>query len=183
VLYGIAPWSTSFVVTSSSIELGPRSTEWFVMLPMTSLAVKSPLPNGAGGWQRDVTVCYTLGSSVSGKAGCQPTVFDTGASQNVALQFAVTVKRKKTTCGKLVKEDIAFSAAAPGGGATLASFDTGYDENLDAVSVKPSSPPQVNTGLTFYNYNEILFDAKRGFVGLRRLHPAGDLWKTTCAQK
>lgn len=93
------------------------------------------------------------------------------------------MKERNTTCGQLVDEHLAFTARQPGAGATLASFETGFTENADAIVVKPSSPPQVNTGLTFYNYNEVLFDAKRGYVGLRPLNPIGKLWEPSVSPK
>jgi hypothetical protein len=183
VLFAIAPWATTFVVTPTALELGAQSTKGFVMLPMTPFTPSAALPNGARGWQRDVTVCYALGSSLSGQAGCLPTVFDTGASQTVGLQFPVSVKERNTTCGQLVDEHLAFTARQPGAGAMLASFVTGFSENVDAIVVKPSSPPQVNTGLTLYNYDEVLYDAARGYVGLRPLSAIGKLWETKCSPK
>jgi len=39
----------------------------------------------------------------------------------------------------------------------------------------------VNTGLTFFNRNEILFDAVNGRIGLRALSTPGDIGTHVCA--
>src|SRR5580704_2020823 len=65
VLFGIAqPWAASFIVTPQALEVGPYATDGFKMLPMTlaSPAPAQPIPSGAQGWNRDVTVCFRVGT-------------------------------------------------------------------------------------------------------------------------
>jgi hypothetical protein len=69
-------------------------------------------------------------------------------------------------------------------GTVLGSFNSGYLANWNAVVLatpKPRAPAEdVNTGLTFYNRDEIAFDARLGRIGLRSLSERGRLVQKGC---
>jgi len=174
------PWANAFIVSSGELQIGPRSLLGFALLPMTPKSLPSPMPNGAKGWKRDVTLCYTVGKRLRGQ--CYDTLFDTGAF-DINFQATVNLPLNTKRCGfGLVTKGVAFTLAQKNG-ATLSAFPAGYVANWNAVrttSPKPSSTPQVNTGFTFYNHDEILFDARKGRVGLRPLVTPGRIAQTGC---
>lgn len=182
VLFGIAPWATTFVVVAPrEVQLGPRAMAGFTYVNMSPKPLATDLPNGARSWGRDVNLCYTIGSYV--KRTCTATVFDTGA-HNIGFQtaapFAIPTRAPK--CGFVTKGQ--SFALARRDGTAIGSFLTGYSANYNAVHLatpKPGKTPEVNTGLTFYNRDEILFDATRGRVGLRALPAPGHLARSGCA--
>ena len=178
-IFGLAqPWANAFIVTPTSLLIGPRSTLGFTTFAMTPLSVPSPLPNGVRGWKRDVTLCYTVGTSLKNR--CWDTVFDTGAS-NVDFMANVSLPRNAKRCS-YVRKGTPLTLSRPNG-STVAAFAAGYTSNWNAIIVtspKPSATPQVNTGLTFYNRDEVLFDAKHGRTGLRALSSPGNLGRGTC---
>ncbi|HEY1976176.1 MAG TPA: hypothetical protein VGG89_06520 [Candidatus Baltobacteraceae bacterium] len=184
VLFGIAPWATTFVVVAPhELQLGPRdaATAGFTYVKMSPKPLATDLPNGARSWERDVNLCYTIGSYV--KRACIATVFDTGA-HNVEFQTETpfAIPTQPAGCEFVVK-GLAF-ALARGDRTTIGSFSTGYSANYNAAHLatpKPGKTPEVNTGLTFYNRDEILFDAAHGRVGLRPLPAPGHLARSGCS--
>lgn len=88
----------------------------------------------------------------------------------------------KRHCGAVVK-GVPLAIYLPKTSTPLASIVTGYTNNWNLVVVsaqKTGKKPQANTGLTFYNRDEILFDAARGRVGLNALAAPGDIGKCGC---
>ena len=66
----------------------------------------------------------------------------------------------------------------------LTQFAAGVTQNWNEVLVAkpgPSAPPNVNTGITLYNRNEISFDAVNGLVGLKPLDPPAHNFESDCA--
>jgi hypothetical protein len=179
-LFAIAPWSTVFVVTPKELQLGPDAAALsrFTFVQMQATAEPTSLPNGAQSWERDVTLCYTIGSYVRHR--CASTLFDTGASAihfETQAPFAIP-----TPFEKCVVRSLHFELSKPNG-SVLGSFTTGYLANWDAVVLstpKPKMKPEVNTGLTFYNRDEIAFDARTGRIGLRPLAEPGRLVRRGC---
>lgn len=183
VLYGIASWSTTFVVVApNELQLGPRDAAManFSYVKMTPRTFATALPNGAGTWERDVTLCYTIGTHV--KRTCADTLFDTGA-HNVGFETAApfAIPTQSAGCG-FVKKGQSF-ALTRRDGTTIGSFVTGYGMNYNAIHLstpKPGQTPQVNTGLTFYNRDEILFDAARGRIGFHPLPKPAHVARRGC---
>lgn len=181
-LFGIARWAYTFIVTPHELEIGPNALAVanFTELSMTPKTLPTTLPFGMRGWKRDVTLCYTIGNFVS--HACIPTLFDTGAHDikfETAAPFAIPTQ--PAGCGYVLRGR-AFALTAAGG-ALVASFQTGYSTNYNAIHLatpKPKSTPEVNTGLTFYNRDEILFDARFGVVGLHPLASPGRIGRFGC---
>jgi hypothetical protein len=179
-LFAIAPWSTVFVVTPKELQLGPdpAALARFTFVKMQATAVPTTLPDGAKGWERDVPLCYRIGNYV--RRNCANTIFDTGAFAihfETAAPFAIP-----TPYDKCVVRNVPFELSKRNG-TVLASFDTGYVANWNAVVLatpKPEEKTEVNTGLTFYNRDEIVFDARSGRVGLRPLQTPGRLVQKGC---
>jgi hypothetical protein len=151
-----------------------------------------PLPNGAKSWQRDVNVCYSIRIADTSAKGpildeCMTTVFDTGAESGVSFNtpHAGDLPTTSTKCGSILSPGEPFAANAPGdSGALLTRFPAGVTQNWDELLVAlpaPSAPPNVNTGITFYNRNEISFDAVNGRVGLKPLDPPAHNFESDCA--
>lgn len=181
VLFGIAqPWAASFIVTPQALEIGPYATGGFKMVPMTreSPAPARPMPSGAQGWERDVTLCFSVARL---RNYCSDALFDTGAT-NIDFQAVVKLPLVPTQCpgtGR-VKTGTRFEMRTQDG-TLLGKFDTGKMANWNVVGGQlPMGRPQVNTGLTFYNRDEVLFDAAEGRVGLRRLATPGQTARTGC---
>jgi hypothetical protein len=182
-LFGIAPWSTSFIIVAPhELQLGPRdaATANFTYVKMTAKPLPTTLPNGARSWDRDVTLCFAIGSYL--KRSCVATLFDTGA-QDIHFEtpgpFAIPTQ--SAGCG-FVAKGAAF-ALTRRDGTSIGSFKTGYSTNYNAVRLatpKPGETPEVNTGLTFYNRDEILFDAARGRIGFLALSGPGHLARSRC---
>jgi hypothetical protein len=163
-----APWAARFVVTPTAVELGPYATEGFTMLPLTAASpLPQPIVSGATSWKRDVTACFTVGSAT--KHFCIDTLFDTGAS-SIAFQVDnPKLPLVDTKCGYRVKPRTPVEIRKTDG-TVLASFEAGNVSNWNVLRPESvQSHPQVNTGLTFFNRDDILFDAVKGRVGLRPL--------------
>lgn len=183
VLFGIAPWARQFVISvPHDLQLGPRDAALagFTYVKMSPKTIPTGLPNGARSWERDVNVCYAIGAYV--KRACISTVFDTGA-HNVEFQtpgpFAIPTQA--AGCRFVVKGQP--FVLTRNDGTPIGSFQTGYSANYNAVHLatpKPGKTPEVNTGLTFYNRDEIVFDAARGRVGFRPLPAPGHVARTGC---
>jgi hypothetical protein len=68
-------------------------------------------------------------------------------------------------------------------GPVLEDFDAGKKANWNVVEnqLNGHTEPRVNTGLTFYNRDEILFDAANGRVGLQKLATPGQISRSGCS--
>lgn len=182
VLFGIASWSSTFVITPNELQLGPNppALRGFEFIKMRPTAEPTMLPNGALGWKRDVNLCFAIGSYV--KRYCVDTLFDTGAT-NIHFQTSApfAIPTSSPNCGFVVRGQ-ALTLSRPNR-ALMASLKTGYKPDWNAMLLetpKPGKTPEVNTGLTFYNRDEILFDARTGRVGLKSLQTPGHLGQKGC---
>lgn len=182
VLFGIASWSTTFVITPGALQLGPNplALRGFAFIKMRPTAEPTTLPNGARGWKRDVTLCYAIATFV--KRYCVDTLFDTGAT-NIHFQTSApfAIPTSSANCSFVVRGQ-ALTLSKPNR-ALVASLKTGYNADWNAVLLetpKPGKTPEVNTGLTFYNRDEILFDARAGLVGIKALQTPGHLGRKGC---
>ncbi|HEY1681463.1 MAG TPA: hypothetical protein VGF98_07510 [Candidatus Tumulicola sp.] len=179
VLFGIdQPWAASFVVTPSAIEVGPYSIDGFKMIRMTlaSSPPARPIPSGARGWIKTVNLCFGVGAL---RNYCAATTFDTGA-YNVEFLGPVKLPLVQTHCGERVKSGTPFEMRSPDD-TILESFHAGEKANWNVVVNHPhGTRPKVNTGLTFYNRDEILFDAANGRVGLQKLATPGQISRNGC---
>jgi hypothetical protein len=170
-LLGIAqPWAASFVVTPTAIAFAP-SPSGFTLIPMPrATSLPEAIPSGAVGWGRGVSICYTIGARVRNQ--CVASIFDTGAT-NIVLQGDFDLALGPGRCGRQVVAGTRFVAQLPNG-TPIADFTTGTTPNWDIVrtgmgTLQPALGGFVNTGLTFFNRDEILFDLKNGYIGLRAL--------------
>jgi hypothetical protein len=184
-LFALGSAWTSFAVTPTAIEASPSMTGFTTIAMVPGPKPNAPLPNGAKSWMRDVPVCYTIARSSTIYTSCMSTLFDTGAELGVTFQTnATTIPTRETTCGSILAPGNWFSASRSGDhGKLLTEFKTGRRQNWNEVRVTtpaPSATPQVNTGVTFYNRNEILFDAVHGLVGLMPLDPPVHNFESHC---
>ncbi len=185
LLFALGNVWTSFAVTPQAVLASPRETGFTMLDMLPGPKTNQPLPNGAKSWKRDVRVCYSIAKGVI-FSGCTTTLFDTGA-EGVTFETGdpSNFPTESTKCGSILKPGKSFAANAPGkGGALLTKFAAGATQNWDEVRVatpKPSATPQVNTGITFYNRNEISFDAVHGRVGLKPLHPPAHNFESDCS--
>jgi len=181
VLFGIdQPWAASFIVTPQALEVGPYATDGFKMVPMTRElpAPAQPIPSGAQGWNKGVTLCFRVGRL---RNYCIYSTFDTGA-YDVDFLTAVKLPLRQTPCGERVKSGTPFEMRSQDG-TVLADFDAGEMANWDVISSHvPQGRLRVNTGLTFYNRDEVLFDAANGRVGLRKLAMPGEIARSGCGE-
>jgi hypothetical protein len=185
LLFALGSVWTRFAVTPEAIVASPPQTGFTTLDMLPGPPTRQPLPNGAKSWKRDVRVCFAIarGSIFS---GCESTLFDTGAESGVTfeIQDADKIPTTSTHCGPILKPGKRFSADAPGAdGKVLTAFLAGVTQNWNEVHIatpKPSATPQVNTGITFYNRNEISFDAVHGRVGLKRLDPPAHNFESDC---
>jgi len=183
VLFGLGKAWTSFAVVPSEIEAAPATSDFTEIAMRAGPMTHGPLPNGAKSWSRDVSVCYRISNRATIFSSCLPTVFDTGAS-GVTLRSGTsgTLPSQDTPeCGTILQAGTAFEAEASG--KELASFTAGLKQNWNEVRLvtpSPTSSPQVNTGLTFYNRNAIAFDAVHGLVGLKPLSPPVHRFESDC---
>jgi hypothetical protein len=193
LLFALGNVWTRFAVTPKAVLASPSETGFTTLDMVPGPKTNQPLPNGAKSWKRDVNVCYSIRppgvASAKGSIfnGCLTTVFDTGEEAGVALntEDASKVPTESTKCGFILKPGELFAAYAPvESGALLTKFAAGVTQNWNEVLVatpEPSAPPNVNTGITFYNRNEISFDAVHGRVGLKPLDPPAHHFESDCA--
>jgi hypothetical protein len=185
LLYGLGSSWTSFAITPTEIEAAPSMNEFTTIAMDPGPATHKPLPNGAKSWERDVGVCFKIGDPLI-YAGCVPTVFDTGASgvSFRTLEAAKLPAEDTQHCGEILTAGTSFSAITKRRkGTVLEEFESGTTQNWNEVKLEtpePTASPQVNTGLTFYNRNEIAFDAVHGLVGLRPLHRPVHKFESDC---
>jgi len=180
VLFGIdQPWAAAFVVTPTAIEIGPYSTGGFKMVPMTlaTPAPARPIPSGARNWVKEVNICFNVGAL---RNYCAATTFDTGAN-NIDFMSPVKLPLVQTQCGERVRSGTHFEMRSPDG-TVLEDFHAGDKANWNLVEnhLNGHTEPKVNTGLTFYNHDEILFDAANGRVGLQKLATPGQISRSGC---
>jgi hypothetical protein len=185
VLFALGNAWTRFAVTPKAVLASPAETGFTILNMLPGPKTNQSLPNGAKSWKRDVRVCYSIAKG-SIFNGCMTTLFDTGAESGVTFQTddAGKLPIKSTKCGSILRPGKLFAANAPGAsGPLLTRFAAGVTQNWNEVRVatpKPSATPQVNTGITFYNRNEISFDAVRGRVGLKPLDPPAHNFESDC---
>ncbi len=185
LLFALGSVWTRFAVTLKAVLASPPRSGFTKLDLLPGPTTNQPLPNGAKSWKRDVRVCFAIARG-SVFSGCLTTLFDTGAEVGVTFQTqdASTIPTVSTRCGSILKPGEKFSARAPGAsGPLLTAFAAGETQNWNEVRVatpKPSSTPQVNTGITFYNRNEISFDAVHGRVGLKPLDPPAHNFESDC---
>ncbi len=179
VLFGIdQPWAAAFVVTPTALEIGPYSKDGFKMVRMSlaSPAPARPIPSGARGWEKPVNLCFSVGAL---RNYCSPTTFDTGAD-SVDFFAPVELPLVQSRCGKRVKSGTPFEMRTPEG-IVLGDFDAGGQANWNVIyNDTHQKKPKVNTGVTFFNRDEILFDAAKGRVGLRKLATPGHTSRSGC---
>lgn len=183
LLYYIAP---TFIIHQHQLQLGiaPSAVRAFTMIQLTKASpLPSALPNGARPWLAHAPLCFTLGKYVT-QPVCQGTLFDTGAS-NVNFKGGVTVKIPTTKPCNYARKGILVTMSFPAsaGGKPIASFPSGYTGNYNAVvftKPNPGKAATTNTGLTFYNRDEIYFDAVKGRVGLSPLPAPGNVGTKRC---
>jgi len=178
VIFAIAqPWAHAFAVTPGALVVGEQSLKGYTTMRLTSATVPKPLPNGARAWERDVQLCYTVGTL---KHQCFASLFDTGAS-NVSFQADVKLPLvPSANCGDQVKPGTPFAVQTEDG-TTIASFKAGSLTNWNRiVAGKTKTTPQVNTGMTLFNRNTIYYDAKTGIVAIRPLHPPTHTAQSGC---
>ena len=191
-LYGLGSWATSFMVNQTQLELGPKPNLYrdFTTILMDQLPKPLPtkLPNEARGWLLHVHLCYHL-AGYTKKLVCLPSLFDTGAADMSFRGSPPTTKSVPiyAPCNVLAKGIPATVTVESNGaaGPVLGSFATGYTTNYDAVKFlkpKKGKPDYVNTGLTFFNRNEIYFDGVRGFIGLHALSKPGNIGTSPCSK-
>jgi hypothetical protein len=185
LLFALGNVWTRFAVTPKAVLASPPDTGFTTLDMLPGPKTNQPLPNGAKSWKRDVRVCYSIAKG-SIFNGCMTTLFDTGAEFGVTFETdeASKLPTESTKCGSILKSGKLFAANAPGeSGALLTRFAAGVTQNWNEVRVatpKPSATPQVNTGITFYNRNEISFDAVHGRVGLKPLDPPAHNFESDC---
>ena len=188
-LFGLGNAWTRFAVTPADIEAGPSLRGFTTLAMLPGPKTNAPLPNGAKSWMRDVLVCYTISGSSPIYSGCVLTLFDTGADGVTfkTTSAAMIPTRPTEHCGQILTPGKKFSANGSGThDKLLTAFTAGVTQNWNEVKIatpEPSASPQVNTGLTFYNRNELVFDAVRGRVGLRSLDPPVHNFQTDCDLK
>jgi hypothetical protein len=187
VLFALGRAWTRFAVTPTDVEASPSMTGFTTIAMTPGPVTNGALPNGAKSWMRDVPVCFKITDSGTIYSGCAATLFDTGAEVGITFQTtaAARIPVKQTAhCGRILAPGKTFSASTAGShGELLADFKSGVTQNWNEVRITtpaPSASPQVNTGITFYNRNEIGFDAVRGRVGLRPLDPPAHNFQTNC---
>jgi hypothetical protein len=186
LLFAIAPWSTSFIIDQTQLQLGPnpKALASFSMISMSPITLATSLPNNAKPWNAHVQLCFTVGKYLS-KPDCRGALFDTGATSIDFQGSPATIPTSAAHCNYTV-QGLRFQMYLPGSGGTytrLASLATGYVENWTAVGFekqKKGKKPEINTGLTFFNRNEIFYDALKGRVGLSPLASPGKIGRVTC---
>jgi hypothetical protein len=184
VLFALGSAWTSFAVAPGELDASPSWSGFTVLQLQRGPSTYKPLPNGAKSWQRDAQACFKIDDGAELYSQCLPTLFDTGAS-GVSFRTSAAGKlpsQETTQCGLVLKAGTSFVAQTPSQ-KLLASFKSGTTQNWNEVRLEtpgPTKSPQVNTGLTFYNRNEIAFDAVRGSVGLRRLVPPKHYFESDC---
>jgi hypothetical protein len=187
LLYGIAPWSSTFIVDQTQLQLGPdpHALGTFKMIAMTPATLPTALPNGAKPWASHAQICYTISRYVKTPV-CRGSLFDTGASDFDFQGKPATIPTDPSHCEALIK-GLKIGMYTPGSTAgaytQIESLTTGYTSNWNAVvtsKAKTGKKPQVNTGLTFYNRDEIFFDAVHGRIGLSPLAQPGTIGKKLC---
>jgi hypothetical protein len=186
-LFALGSVWTRFAVTPTRVQAAPSKTGFTTIAMLSGPKTNQPLPNGAKSWKRDVPVCYKISRPGTIFSGCMTTLFDTGAEFGVTFQTSDPSKiptQSTEHCGLVLASGKRFSASTSDqSGELLAKFTAGVTQNWDEVRIaspQPSATPQVNTGLTFYNRNEISFDAVRGRVGLRPLDPPAHNFESDC---
>ncbi len=181
VLFAIKhSWASRFIVAQTDLEIGPRSTSGFSLVKMKHKSAPVPLPNGAMAWKRDVKLCYSIGARVSHY--CVDSLFDTGA-KDINFQTTASIPANTRRCNAALALRGQTFRLRTKSGKVLASFTTGYLANYNMVRLatpKPNSAPEINTGLTFYNRDAVLFDARSGHLGLRPLSSPGKIGRKGC---
>ncbi len=183
LLFALGNDWTRFAVTPKAVLASPPETGFTTLDMLPGPKTNQPLPNGAKSWKRDVLVCYLIAKGSIFK-GCMTTVFDTGAEAGVSFDTTIPTElpTESTKCGLILKPGKLFAANAPGeSGALLTKFAAGVTQNWNEVLIATLATPQVNTGITFYNRNEISFDAVHGRVGLKPLDPPAHNFESDCA--
>jgi len=183
LLYYIAP---TFVIDQTQLQLGPNPAAVlnFQMIPMVAASpLPTAMPNGARPWLSHVPLCFTIGKYVK-KPVCQPTLFDTGAS-DVNFKGGVTAPvPTSAACSPYAVKGLLVTMSRPHDESQpLATFKSGYVQNYNALrftTPRPGKTPTTNTGLTFYNRDEIFFDAVKGRIGLLLLRKPGTIGIATC---
>jgi hypothetical protein len=184
LLFALGKVWTSFAVAPGELDASPSLTGFTTIAMKRGPATYAPLPNGAKSWERDVRACFKIGAPKTIYSGCLPTLFDTGAS-GVSFRTAAAANLPSQTtkrCGSILEAGKSFVARTQAA-QILAAFKSGTTQNWNEVRLETPSPtqsPQVNTGLTFYNRNEIAFDAVRGRVSLKALKPPTHDFESDC---
>jgi hypothetical protein len=157
-----APYRNGFTLSlpaggPDSLVLGtPRATATTVSLPMLP-AAPSVYPNGVPAWQKDVDLCWTIGT---GRRGCGATDLDTGSPETVVIPGAVT----GVTGTGTVDQGVPVSVA-PSGGGTLWSYSANNTpgDGLTVVGALPGTT-RFNTGIGFFTAHLVGYDAKSGHI-------------------
>lgn len=150
-------YSLALTERAGTLTLGaPTASPSSVSLPLP--AANGTYPDGHRAYQRDVTLCWTIGTT----HGCGPTNLDSGGySHLIRPDFLPTLTRR----GILIPASTPVSITTPDG-RDLESFTTTTMRLPDtAVQTAPLfGSTQANTGLRFFQANTVGFDAISGTV-------------------
>jgi hypothetical protein len=166
--------------SGEAAALGIGISRASISAPMSSVPESraQPIPSGAHGGNKGVTLCFRVGGL---RNYCIYSTFDPGA-YNIEFLAAVKLPLKQTRCGERAKNGTPFEMRSQDD-TVLADFDAGEVANWNVISSHmPKGRPRVNTGLTFYNRDEVLFDAANGRVGLRKLATPGETARSRCGE-
>ncbi|MBV8491223.1 MAG: hypothetical protein JO199_11905 [Candidatus Eremiobacteraeota bacterium] len=165
-LFGIqTPPASSFAVTPAGVELNPSHAGFALARLAPAPLPPKPLTNGAQAWVPDIQTCFSVPASYT---RCLPTLFDTGAT-SIAFQTPTTqLPLTNYPCGKAVTTGTPVQIKFPDG-RLLYDFTAGETTNSNKIRWENKAKNQINTGFTLYNYFDILFDAKVGRIGFKRL--------------
>ena len=135
--------ATNFAAT---LELGAVGS------PSTAVAIPLTPVTGASGWQKDLQLCWTYGTS---SPVCGPTDLDIG-QQDVTFNvsaFTPSLPTGPQPAGTSV-------ALAPPGGGALWSFTSGTTPSIDLVTVSSrlSAATMFNTGIGFFLGRTVAWD-------------------------
>jgi hypothetical protein len=156
-----APYRNGFTLSlpaggPDTLVLGtPRATANTVSVPMLP-ATPSVYPNGVPAWEKDVDLCWTVGTG----RGCGTTDLDTGAPETVVTPGAVT----GVLGTGVVDQGVPVSVALPDG-ATVWSYTTN-DTAGDGLTLLGALPgiTKFNTGIGFFTTHVVGYDAKGGHI-------------------
>jgi hypothetical protein len=141
-----------------SLIVGPVSAPSSASSVPIARLTPSTYPNGAPAYSKDVTLCWTVGTS----KGCGLTDLDTGAPETLIVPSALPGGPQSNGT---VDSGTPVTVAIPNG-ATIWQITTGATISRNVVQLYSQLPPptQFNTGIAFYLGNQVGFDLINGKV-------------------